>query len=548
MTSVGPSFSPHFRPQAPRFRRAGFVLGLGLAFFSVLPLRGFAPAQPRPDEAGAETIREALAFLDAGRYLEAAGLLKELAETAARDEIRARAQKLSGDVLSYWLEKGPEGLRAYEAALRGPLGPDDRAAALFNVGMLSYESQKYRDAVEALEAYLREFPQGARAPTARFILRRARQRAATPPVVPPPPPKAEPSPAAPAEAPGPEPQIRVRLLAGERSATISSDAGLRIRLPGGEGEMEAGSAQVEARSGRLVIAGRWAREGAAEAASPGGVLRLNGHPYRGRLQIRAEGEGLLVINELGIEDYLRAVVSKEMIPSWPLDALKAQAVAARTYALYQMDKRREYPFDVDATVLSQVYGGLAAERPATDRAVAETRGQVLRKGGRYVLAYFHANSGGFTEDAGNVWGVSLPYLQAVKDPYSSRTDSAWNYGLSLAELSAHLARGGVRLGRIDQVNLLDRSGSGRIATLRVEGTGGNARLSGNRFRMSVGAGRMRSTLAQVNVRGDRLEMSGRGSGHGVGMSQWGAKAMAERGMSYREILAFYYPGTLLAAR
>ncbi len=536
-----------------RKRRANLLVGLALGLMGL----AFCPpgtAQPAIEEAGRETLREAREFIETGRYLEAAGLLKELAETAPWGEIRARAQKLTGDVLSYWLEKGGDGLSAYREALQGPLGPADRAAALFNFGMLSYERLSYADAVEALEAYLREFPQSLRAATAHFMVQRARRRAEEPPTPTPAPkrPEAErplePPERAPAR-PGSEPQIRVRLFRGNRSVRLASEGNLTVRLPGGGGELNVGpSALVEVRSGRLAIAGRWTKTSSAEVFSPTGMARLNGSPYRGRFAFRVEGGGLLVINKLGLEGYLRGVVPKEMIPSWPIEALKAQAVAARTYVLYQMEKRRDRSFDVDATVLSQVYGGVRAERPSTDRAVAETRGQVLRSGNRLVLAYFHANSGGFTEDAGNVWRVSLPYLRSVEDPYSSRRDSSWNYGLSLSELSRRLRRRGVRVGRIERVVPLGRYRSGRIKAFRVEGIRGSARVSGNRFRMGVGAGRMRSTLAELYKDGGRLVMRGRGFGHGVGMSQWGANVMAKRGMSYREILSFYYPGTRLSLR
>ena len=265
------------------------------------------------------------------------------------------------------------------------------------------------------------------------------------------------------------------------------------------------------------------------------------------MTVRVEDGRLLVVNTLKLENYLRAVVPKEMIASWPIEALKAQAVAARTYALYQRRKRTDYLYDVDATILSQVYGGKRTERPKTDRAVSETRGKVLLKGGRLVLAYFHANSGGFTEDSGNVWRVSFPYLQSKADPYSRRKKSAWAYGLSLAELSRRLKRRGIRVGRVSRVIPLERTASGRIKAFRVVGSRGSRKLSGNTFRIGVGSTRMQSTLVRFRDGGrgggGRLKMEGRGLGHGVGMSQWGANEMARRGMGHQEILSFYYPGT-----
>ncbi len=243
---------------------------------------------------------------------------------------------------------------------------------------------------------------------------------------------------------------------------------------------------------------------------------------------------------------MKGVVPKEMLASWPLEALKAQAVAARTYVLYQVGKRRDQSYHVDATVRSQVYGGAEAEREVSSRAVEETRGEVLTYEGKPIIAYFHAHSGGFTEDAGSVWGVSLPYLQAVRDPYSIEAgEQQWEHAIALSDLSALVQQGRGGIGTVQDVLSVERSASGRIESVRLVGVQGDNRLSGNSFRLKVGAGKMRSTLANFRLSGQNLRVSGQGFGHGVGMSQWGAYAMSKRGMSYREILSFYYPGAVL---
>lgn len=533
------TFRPFRRPAAP----AAVVVFAAILYLAAAPP---ARSQGITESSGIEALREAREFIESGRFLEAAGFLQELAELTPSDEIRARARKLAGDVLSYWLEKSRAGLSAYLEALKGPLDANERSAARFNVGMLYYEERDFAHAAQAMEMYLREFPTGLRAPTARFILELAKRKAGEKEA---PPPEVERE--KPRVALETDPEIRVRVLKGTRSAEVASDAPMKIRILKLASEFRLGAAvRVEVRSGRLHVLRRAIGGDAAEIRPTQGTIRLNGRAYRGRLTVRVEDGRLLVVNTLKLENYLRAVVPKEMIASWPIEALKAQAVAARTYALYQHRKRTDYLYDVDATILSQVYGGKRTERPKTDRAVSETRGKVLLKGDRLVLAYFHANSGGFTEDSGNVWRVSFPYLQSKADPYSRRKKSAWAYGLSLAELSRRLKRRGIRVGRVSRVIPLERTASGRIKAFRVVGSRGTRKLSGNTFRIGVGSTRMQSTLVQFREGGEggRLKMEGRGLGHGVGMSQWGANEMARRGLSHQEILSFYYPGTRLTSR
>ncbi len=313
--------------RGPGAQAAGALLAAVLILAAAPPAR----SQGITESSGIEALREAGEFIESGRFLEAAGFLKELAELTPSEEIRARARKLAGDVLSYWLEKSRAGLSAYLEALKGPLDLKDRSAALFNVGMLYYEGRDYANAAQAMETYLREFPTGLRAPTARFILDLARRKAGEKK---PPPPEVERE--KPAVALETDPEIRVRVLKGTRSAEAASDAPMQIRILKQASEFRLGAAvRVEVRSGRLHVWGRAVGGDVAEIRPTQGTIRLNGRAYRGRLTVRVEDGRLLVVNTLKLENYLRAVVPKEMIASWPIEALKAQAVAARTYALYQ---------------------------------------------------------------------------------------------------------------------------------------------------------------------------------------------------------------------
>lgn len=305
-----------------------------------------------------------------------------------------------------------------------------------------------------------------------------------------------------------------------------------------------------------------------EPAAPEALLQLQQRQFRGQLQLRAQLGTLLAINHVSLESYLPSVVGSEMPASWPQPALRAQAVAARTYALRQ--RRPTEPFDLRATVSSQVYRGLESETESTRQAVAATRGQVLTYDGRLIDAVFHSSSGGSTEASGDLWAQQLPYLVAVPDFDEQSPVRSWQERFEPDQLQRLFAE----IGGITDLTVLARSGTGRLRQLRLQGSAGVLELSGAQLRQRLG---LRSTLIELElVRPQRplhpqalrelpmlpalpelpesdqgalptLVIRGRGFGHGIGMSQWGAYGLAQRGASYNTILSHYYPGTQLDA-
>lgn len=276
----------------------------------------------------------------------------------------------------------------------------------------------------------------------------------------------------------------------------------------------------------------------------GATIRLGEKICRSSLVLNAQQGHLFAVSTVPLEDYLRGVLPREMAPSWPLEALKAQAVAARTYALYHSLLRRAAAYDVLATTSSQVYDGSGKTYASVNRALDETRGQVLAGQGRLALTLFHANSGGMTEPLDAIWGGKLAYLCGVADPYSTGSPgAAWNKTLSVEELSSALARFGVAAGAVQTLMPVKRSASGRIEKLKITTGQGAFFLSGNSFRLIVGPGKVKGTNFQVRRDGENFMFTGAGSGHGAGMSQWGACTMAKKGFAYTAILGHYYPGT-----
>ncbi len=278
----------------------------------------------------------------------------------------------------------------------------------------------------------------------------------------------------------------------------------------------------------------------------GESVTVNNVSHRGSVWVHIRGGKLLVVCHLDIEKYLYGVIPREVSPRWNKQVLQAQAVAARTYALYHMIKRENRVYDLYSTVSSQVYGGKDAEAKATKRAVDATRGNILTFDGKVTLTFYHANSGGNTETTENVWGGRVPYLVSVKDDFSKKGfGAAWKTELTYEEIAQRLQQFGFSVSPPFKLISTERSETGRIKTLTLSPRDGEdtINLTGNSFRLMVGSTKVKSTNFEVNHKENVLEFQGKGYGHGVGMSQWGAKAMADRGHSFTEILNFYYPKT-----
>ena len=276
----------------------------------------------------------------------------------------------------------------------------------------------------------------------------------------------------------------------------------------------------------------------------GQSVSIDGKTYRGLLTLTAVKGRLLVVNHIPLDDYLCGVLPREMAPSWPLEALKAQAVAARTYALYHMLLRRSDAYDVLSTTSSQVYGGSEKDYPAVRSAVDATRGLVLAEGGRLALTLFHANSGGRTESCENIWGGRLSYLSSVEDPFSkNRPGDAWEKTLSAEEITAACVQFGIAAGAVKEIVPVERSASGRIKKLKVVTDSQTFFLSGNSFRLIVGPGKIKGANFEVRKQKGQFVFNGNGYGHGAGMSQWGAYAMAKKGYDYQGHSRALLPGS-----
>jgi len=279
--------------------------------------------------------------------------------------------------------------------------------------------------------------------------------------------------------------------------------------------------------------------------------------YAGELRVLLNDNKLNIINYVKLEKYLRSVVGSEMPKEFPLAALQAQAIAARTYALKLLDKNKL--FDLHSTQASQVYLGLESETSKINRAVRSTNALALFFKNELINAVFHSSSGGRTENSGEVWKYQLPYLKSVIDYDQNSKKYRWTNKFTSAEVEKAFSD----LGKVHGIQIIDKSNTDRVLKIRLHGTHGNKIISGKKLRERL---KLLSTKFELVLKFNQINLDdktiddfvpkplppiptdyfllvkGYGAGHGVGMSQWGAKAMAESGAGFRQILKHYYTG------
>jgi len=357
---------------------------------------------------------------------------------------------------------------------------------------------------------------------------------------------------------------RVRVRIGTPSSVTSmeltlKDGSLSLYLAGGEGPI------MELQSGETITMGLRQRDVYLRRGSEGlyaTTLRLRStgttarwqlsrsdesRTYTGGLSLRPapeQDDGLLLVNRVPVEDYVASVVASE----YGLDdreGAKAMAVVARTYGLFASEKFGGTYDQADGTV-SQVYEGVGAVTEASRAATEATAGEVLTHDGALIQSVYYSSSGGHTADNEDVWEAKepIPYLRGRQDPYdSSSPHHTWSATVNRSALLQALTRS--QGTSVEGFTIDSRAPHGRIETINVLLSDGPTQtMNANEFRLTVNRGvegdPLKSTWFDARRSGSRYVFDGRGFGHGVGLSQWGAHAMAEQGKSYRDILQFYY--------
>jgi stage II sporulation protein D len=344
------------------------------------------------------------------------------------------------------------------------------------------------------------------------------------------------------------------------------------------------------------------RVGVVRFVADFGYLNFAGRLFRGMLEVTTDDEGaMIVVNQVETGRYLASVTGAESPSSWHSEALASQTIAARTYLVTHL--RRHANYDLEGDTRDQEYGGLGTEADSTMRAVERTSGIVATYRGAPIEALYSANAGGVTEDSENVYANALPYLRSVPSPGDElardsgwgKTSWEWNREFTAPQLGDYLRSRGVNVGVPQRIELVRVTGAGRVTLARVVGTAGSrdigkdvtryyfglksslftveltpggeaefvswrdtprlvdmgilgAELIGTTYERTLNEDR---ELTSIRITGfvyklpPRFIFWGRGFGHGVGMSQWGAQGMALKGANYEEILKHYYQGIAL---
>ena len=312
---------------------------------------------------------------------------------------------------------------------------------------------------------------------------------------------------------------------------------------------------------------------------------LNGTGYRGYYLVGFNDKGRLqVINYVDLDDYIAGVLGGEIIESWPMETIKAQAVAARTYVLYKINSSKDRFFDVVNDTGDQMYVGVRGETWKYKQAVRQTRHEVLTRDNKPICAYYHSNCGGGTSDSWNVFKKDKGALKGVKCPYcAGAPNSTWGKTINTETIRWKLKNDGYNVGKIFSIKPYSKDQSTRIIYLEITHSWGTTYILSSEFRRIMGYGTIKSTKFSLypknyityrntkqiaSNRGgmtmaagiapatktttENLQIptyfyfSGAGWGHGVGMCQWGAKGMALEGFTYKQILHHYYPGTAIS--
>jgi stage II sporulation protein D len=498
-----------------------YVLLLWFLFsFLCYPPNTFAQDNLDKEHSARWHINYASYLIDVGKYLEALESYETASELTAVDKTKIDALVAKATLLSAFLDASEDALKVYRQVRTYPQAAE---MAQYREGLLLFELNRLKEAKEVLKDYLDGHPYGRFRFQAEALLREIEKA-----VAPPPPEKVR------------RPEVRVRLCktTGETSIEGVSvcAAGLGCKK----------NFVVKASDGNIVVNGRAVGERQIVFESKEPISITCGKKkkrVRGKIMAKAKGPKLIIINVLDIEDYLLGVVPSESIASWPIDTLKAQAVAARTYAYYQRAHREDWDYDLVDDEGDQAYKGLEREHPRSNKAVRETIGMILRHDGRTILAMYSANSGGYTADAKAVFNLHKPYLVAHPDPESLKGQMAqWTRKFTVSEVEKALSKRKIKVRGLKTIEAAERGPSGRIVKVRLISDDA-PRVLRNRTTVRR-ALKLPEILFKIYRDGDHFVFQGKGFGHGVGYSQWGSAYMGKTS-GYKQILSFYYPGTSL---
>jgi len=341
------------------------------------------------------------------------------------------------------------------------------------------------------------------------------------------------------------PILKVLLFNSSAGVQLSNSGGLRVSH-NGKGLGTAKTVRISPRDQtHLLINNKLTVKGNINITARGKtrvqeINKRSSRRYLGDFEIRPMARGLRLINHIPTESYLEGVLNAEISTKWHMEVVKAQAVISRTFALFKRKKRLQYPWYLSSDHYDQVYKGTDVADERGRAAIRATYGIVVGYQGRLAQTFYHSNCGGMTEDPGRIWQTKLPYLKVRSVPYGNRDPRYyWETVIPDREIGRILKKAGLRSGEVGDINISKRTSSNRVFELTFFGET-DAKLSGYAFRKASGYKKIQSLLFDITRVPGGFRFKGQGNGHGVGLSQWSAKEMAENGDKYHEILYYFY--------
>jgi len=358
-----------------------------------------------------------------------------------------------------------------------------------------------------------------------------------------------------------EPIVRILLLKNPEKLELTSDSKIKIKTGDKNGTVSGRISLYFKPSLKIVTA-----EGSIKdpkfpvsVESTKRFVKIDGKIYPGVIEISKFGD-VLIVNHVKIEDYLKGVIPFEMgnLPENQIEALKAQAVAARSFVMAH--RKPNEPFDISTTIWDQVYGGVSKTDKVIDKAVESTRGIVGTYNGKIIDAKYSSTCGGITENNENIWiGKRIPYLRSVRDSGWDRKDFCrfsphyrWERVYDKKEFFEVIKKQiqdffGKTPGRIEWIRITKRTRTNRVRVIEINTDIGKFYLEKDQIRrlFSDYRGSLKSLMFQIKVKSSQIVVSGKGYGHGVGICQYGAMEMAKERYSYKKILSHYYKGVRL---
>ena len=342
--------------------------------------------------------------------------------------------------------------------------------------------------------------------------------------------------------------IKVGILSNKKELTIASDKKYYFIHNGKKYSLSAGKIKIELKGNKATILKK--NYSLPIKFIPTNCFLVNDKIYRGNIIINSSKTGNNIINELKMENYLKGILPKEASSSWNAEALKAQAVISRTYALKNLGKHSKEGFDICSQVHCQVYGGASCETKNCNRAVYDTKGEVVLYNNELAQTFFHSSCAGHTEDPKYVWQwkTETPiYLKGVKDNYcKDNPHQTWTTTISEKDIREKLIKAGHKTGKIKKISTSGTTTAKAAKEIIIKHSKGTLKLNSYTFRCAIAPDKIKSTLiTSIKSKNKNFTFEGKGWGHKVGLCQWGAKAMGDKNFTYKQILEFYYPKTTI---